>query len=611
MAVRVVVALTVALCTTTLPAGASGQVLSPRTVLTIHLGAETFPSSPILDAGIREALAARSDVPVDYFAEYLESDLFPGEDASLAFRDYIRRKYQGRRIDLVIAIADETLRFVLKHRAELFPEAPIVFTGLAVPDEMAREAGGGITGIKVGVAYTQTLGLALQLQPSTEHVFVVVSGTDKPTVESVRNQFRDLPRPVDLRFINEDTVPHLLAAVESVPPRSVILYIWHFQYKPGSLMYADEVARLVARAAPVPVYGTSDFYIGSGVVGGVVRDTRETGTHLGEMAVRILTGTRAQDIPIEVPRLLPYLDWRQLQRWGITAARVPAGALIKFREPSIWEQYKLYALGAVMVLLAQTALIAGLLVQRKRRRQAEEQVRGSQAELRASYEQIRHLGSRLLNAQDAERSRIARELHDDISQQVALLAIDLGRLRGSVQGQGEELRIGAVTRAHGLARSVHDLSHRLHPAKLQLIGLVPALDALQRELSRPDLAVTFTHDNVPPSLAPELTLCLFRIVQEALQNALKHSKAREVSVHLHSGPEEIVLTIVDDGVGFDIDRALGKGLGLISMRERLEPVGGRLEVRSTPGAGTRLEVRVPLPAAHSAEYTPPDKALAW
>jgi signal transduction histidine kinase len=160
-----------------------------------------------------------------------------------------------------------------------------------------------------------------------------------------------------------------------------------------------------------------------------------------------------------------------------------------------------------------------------------------------------------------------------------------------------------LTRAQGIAKSVHDLSHRLHPAKLRLIGLIPSLQALQREMSRAEIAITFTHDTVPSSVPPDLTLCLFRVVQEALQNALKYSKARQVSVHLRGTPKGIELAIVDDGVGFDVNGAWGKGLGLISMRERLEALGGTLAIRSKAGAGTRLEVVVPLQVAESAETT--------
>ena len=255
-------------------------------------------------------------MPIDYFAEYLESDLFPEEQASAALEDYIHRKFQGRRIDLVIAVTDTSLRFVLDHREELFPGAPIIFAGLVVP-EISRSAGGGITGITLGIAYAETLRLALELHPSTERVFVVAKGADDQTIGSVRAELSGFSRQVSLTYLNENTVPLLLSAVKAVPPRSVILYIWHTQQDPGIVMYPDEVARLVAEAAPVPVYGTSDFYIGTGVVGGVVRRTHETGIRIGEMALRILTGTRPQDIPIEAAQVVPVVDWRQVQRWGI------------------------------------------------------------------------------------------------------------------------------------------------------------------------------------------------------------------------------------------------------------------------------------------------------
>ena len=601
MSARIMLAFAATLCAPTLCTSVSAQVVPSRSVLIIHSGAETFPANPLLDAGIREVLASRSDMAIDCFSEYLESDFFPEETAELAFRDYIRRKYQGRMIDLVVAITDTALRFVLHHRGALFPDAPIVFSALAGAGEMSRSVGGGLTGLKVGTAYAETLKLALALHPSTEHVFVVANGRDAQTLEAVRAEFGNFSQTVSFTYLTAETVPRLLAAVKAIPPRNVILYIWHTQQDAGNVVYPDEIARLVARASPVPVYGTSDFYVGSGVVGGVVRGTRETGTRLGEMAIRILTGTRAQDIPIEVPQLVPYLDWRQLQRWGISEARVPSGALIRFKEPSPWDRYKAYILAAAAVLLAQTGLIAGLLVQRRRRRQAEEQVRGGQVELRASYNRIRDLASRLLNAQDTERSRIARELHDDISQQVALLAIDLELLSSAVQPDSEALAEEILNRTQTIAKSVHDLSHRLHPAKLRLIGLVSALHALQRELSRPETAITFTHDNVPSTVSPDLTVCLFRVVQEALQNALKYSKAHEVSVRLRGLPDGLALTIVDDGVGFDVNEASGRGLGLISMKERVEATGGALQIRSTPGAGTRLEVTVPLHSAQNAE----------
>ena len=600
MRARVVLALAATLCAPALHTSASAQVVSPRSVLVIHSGAESFPSNPILDAGIRETLASRSDLSIDYYTEYLESNLFPEERASLAFTDYIRRKYEGRKIDLVIAMTSAGLRFVLDHRGELFPDAPIVFFGLVAPYDITRDVGGGVTGITTGVAYAETLKLALALHPSTQRVFVVASGQDEQ-LRSVRAEFREFSGRVTITYLNEKTVPLLLSTVKAIPPGSVILYIWHSQTDPGNVVYTDRVARLVADGATVPVYGTSDLYIGAGIVGGVVRNTRETGRRIGEMALRILTGTRPQDIPIEAARVAPVVDWRQLQRWGIAPARLPAGSQVLFREPSAWERYKVYIVGAVTALFVQSALIGGLLIQRARRRKAEQEVHRSQAALRTSYARIRDLGSRLLDAQEEERSRIARELHDDISQQLVVLMLDMKLPARTPQGGAEAMAAEASKRLERIIRSVHALSHRLHPGWLRLLGLVEALEGLQAEMARPDVTITFTHENVPSKLAPVLTLSMFRIAQEALQNALKHSKARRVSMDLRGEFEAVALTIEDDGVGFDVDGAWGRGLGLISVHERIEAIGGALEIHSSPGAGTRLEVRVPSSVSHDSE----------
>ena len=132
------------------------------------------------------------------------------------------------------------------------------------------------------------------------------------------------------------------------------------------------------------------------------------------------------------------------------------------------------------------------------------------------------------------------------------------------------------------------------------------MQSLRLELSQSGIAIAFTHDNVPSTLSADLTLCLFRVVQEALQNAIKYSKAREVSVHLAGGPLGLTLTVVDDGVGFDVDAVWGKGLGLVSMKERLEAIGGSFEIRSNPGDGTRVEATVPLDVVQGGEATRPD-----
>jgi signal transduction histidine kinase len=294
------------------------------------------------------------------------------------------------------------------------------------------------------------------------------------------------------------------------------------------------------------------------------------------------------------------VDWRQLRRWGLDESRLPAGTRVMFREPSIWDQYQRYIVGALVVMLAQAALIAGLLVQRTKRQRVERELRGSQDKLRVSYDRIRDLSRRLLGEQEAERGRIARELHDDISQQLAILSIELDGLRSDQLQVHDAKRLSqAMETTQGISTSVRELSHRLHPAKLRLIGLVAALDSLRRDLSPPQLPIAFCHRDVPAQIDLNIALCVFRIAQEALANAVKHGDAGHISLDLTGGPSGVALTITDDGKGFDVDNPPNAGLGLISMAERVEAVGGVLEIHATT-SGTRVRVTVPIQAPESA-----------
>lgn len=574
-----------------------------RTVLTIHLGPEDYPSNPVMDAGIRETLMAAPEAPIDYFTEYLDSDrLLPDRTAS-ALAAYIRDKYQTRRIDLVIAMTDLSLQFVLDRRAELFPNAPIVFAAPTLPDASVQNAGAGVTGVTLSNAYPETLNLALRLHPDTAQVFVIASSPNERSVESVRSSLQEFSRGVRLTFVNEQTLPNLIARVKGVRAGSLILYIWHAQREPGNVVYPDRIARMVAEAATVPVYGTSDFYIGSGVVGGVMRRNRETGRRVGAMARQILNGARAQDIPIESARVVPVFDWRQLRRWNIDESTLPPGSDVQFRVPTVWETYRWYVAGTVIVVAAQLLLIAGLLRQRARRRRAEEKIRTSEATLRESYERIRQLAGQLINAQEATRADIARELHDGICQELAALSIEIAMLKDS-SGRIEETQtqhaIQTIQReTQQISEGIRRLSHDLHPATLRLLGLVSALKAHCREVEkRNGVEVRFTANGDVGQLEQDLVLCLFRIGQEALRNGIVHGRAARFTVSLARSDDHVELTVTDDGCGFNVEtvRRTGRGLGLVSMEERARLFGGDVEIVSQPQRGTTICFRAPVRA---------------
>jgi PAS domain S-box-containing protein len=238
------------------------------------------------------------------------------------------------------------------------------------------------------------------------------------------------------------------------------------------------------------------------------------------------------------------------------------------------------------------------------RRQAEDGLLASQRELRL-------LTGRLLEAQEGERRRIARELHDDLNQGLALLSIELDLLGQKPPASTREVAsniLGLSTRVKELSSAVHDLSHQLHPSKLEQLGLVTAIRALCTELKHHHgLEVSFTHHDVPDAIPHGTALCLYRIVQEALRNVVKHGETEQAVIALSGIPGGIRLRIGDNGAGFDATSAHGNGgLGLVSMRERLNLVGGQMVIDSRPGRGTRIDVRVPLrePAESVQENSP-------
>jgi PAS domain S-box-containing protein len=213
-------------------------------------------------------------------------------------------------------------------------------------------------------------------------------------------------------------------------------------------------------------------------------------------------------------------------------------------------------------------------------------------------ETLCELGGRLISAQEEERSRVARELHDDVNQRMAVLSIQLDQLQQDLHMSLDlSLRYKDLkAQVQEISNDIHRLSYRLHPAKLDHLGLGAAVESLCAELSESgQLQIKFYKSRVPANLPPDITLCIFRIAQEALHNCLKHSGARAVEVRLERSKSDIHLSVSDDGCGFDQESALiRKGLGFISMQERLRLVDGCVQIHSKPLRGTRIEVLVPL-----------------
>lgn len=215
------------------------------------------------------------------------------------------------------------------------------------------------------------------------------------------------------------------------------------------------------------------------------------------------------------------------------------------------------------------------------------------AEARRTQESLRRISGSLIEAQEQERHRIARELHDDLGQELALVNVMLDKLKEESDASLEPALSDLSSRVAAISETTRELSHGLYPTQLEYLGLQKALRKLCNEIQRgKEILVHLTID-LPGKLQAPTSLSLYRVAQETLHNIITHSQAKNVKVELATDKGQILLRIADDGVGFDVSLE-GAGLGLASMRQRVQALGGSIHISSSSGAGTQIEVRVPL-----------------
>ena len=549
------------------------------------------PGIAVLDQSISDGLAS-STYHVDLYNETLESTLFSDDATQHRIRDFYIRKYLDRKPELIITVGPASLRFMIESHESAFPNIPIIFCGTT--EEMLEQLKPTLhfTGVWAVADPEKTLIAALRMLPGTKHVVVVggISKFDQAVEATARASFHNYESRYEFTYLTDLDMPSLLVRLKHLPNNSIIYHTSITLDAAGNrFIDAAQSVPLIASAANAPIFVMDDVDLGQGTVGGYLVSWAADGRVAAAMALRVLNGERPQNIPIVKNKNIYLFDWRALNRWGIKETNLPPGRTVLFRKPSTWEHTKRFWLIALPIILSLSILAAYLHFSRKHIKLAKD------AQL--------HLSGLLINAQEEERSRIASELHDDFSQRLALLSLGL-------ENAADELPDSSVTvkrqlqklfdSASELGADIHTVSHRLHSSTLESLGLVPGVSALCKEFTdRYGIEVDFSADGIPRRLHPDVALCLFRIIQEGLQNLKKHSGVTKAQVKLWTAGDKILMSVCDKGRGFDLKQSTNNGgLGIRSMEERARLLCGRFEIHSEPMRGTRIEACVPLQPVH-------------
>jgi PAS domain S-box-containing protein len=710
-----------------------------KRVLVIYSDDVDHPAHQMTQRGIRAVFGSSKLFDVQLYTEYLDVSRFGGLANDRAMVNLLHSKYSGMEIHAIITVYPYAADFLLAERRTLFPEVPIIaaeLTSRSAAENLERSpARRFVTGTILGDNIAAIMDDALRVRPQTKRI-ALVAGTapnDSQGEQIFRSWFMTSAGRLDLVDLTGLSIEETLSRAGTLEPDTLVFYSTLFRDGAGKSFVPREALSLIARAANVPVFGLYESYLGFGIVGGRLVSLEEQGKEAAALALRILGGEAPASIPFGGERAyVTAYDWRELKRWNIPEAALPPGSEIRYRIPSFWEEYRGLILGVISLVIIETGLILGLLINVRRRRKAELSLResedrvklavssagaglwswdvstgvfwatergrelfgfapeeplnnermlslihpadrdlvrlslqqaaesGEEATLeyrvvppdgnvrwisargrlqqnmpgkskrlmgtcvdvtarKAAEETMRQhekelmtLTGRLISTQEEELRRLSRDLHDDLTQRLAVLAIDAGMLEKTLrplQPQASQELADLKTQLIEVSDEVHNLSRQLHPSILDDLGLVQAIQSECDTFSRrTGIALSFEPETILVSIPPDSALCLYRVMQEALQNIAKHAKARAARIVLQDLPDGVHLMIQDSGIGFDVNQSAGKGgIGLSGMRERARLVNGTVSVVSEPGNGTRIHVIIPVRGTHHVQTEYPDR----
>jgi PAS domain S-box-containing protein len=360
-------------------------------VLAIFTDRSDMTANVLVEQTIRSTLLKQFDVRLDFHAEYLGERPFPAEEYG-AFRDHLIRKYHGTRFDVILAVVDDAIQFVLSHAPEVFPGVPIVvFGGRNVIEDSGKIR--RLTGVlepslsssfKEGVEFIRTL------QPGVREIFVVsgAAASDLSRAALARQVLGGSQTNVTITYLGGLSFENLQLRLSSLPPNSAILFLSMREDGDGDTFTTASTVGPIARSANAPVYALSGASLGSGILASVMTDQEAMSRETAEILVRILRGVPVEEIPIRNSNRVVMADWREIRRWNIEESNVPPNAYVRYREPTFWDAYKWYIIGVLGMCFIEGLLIVALLFLHSKRKRAEAAARQNEALLQSTIDAL-------------------------------------------------------------------------------------------------------------------------------------------------------------------------------------------------------------------------------
>jgi signal transduction histidine kinase len=610
----------------------SNRVIAAQTpvtkkVLLIFSESRDLPGNVMMEQAVRSEILKSSTNPIEFYTESLDAGRFPNPRHYRQFQDYIKNRYAGQHLDLVLTFMSRDFQLARQLPTSLVTNIPLVYVvvnDLDMPDEPGALP---FTGVFQRFDIEGTLRFVFHLQPETRRVVVIggVSKADRATLARI-SEIAPTIAGVDFEFWTNRPIADIFQDVKSLPPGTVILLSTIQRDVTGQPFYTSQIAQSLAPAASVPVYVLGAGSIGSGALGGNVIDLEGLGTDVGKLSSQLLAGMSVSNLPVQVRTSgIPMVDWRSLQRWEIKADRLPADCVIQYRPHTMWETHRTLIFFTGTILVAQALTIAGLLVQRRHRRRAEAEILQQRTEL-AHVARISTMG------------QLASALTHELNQPLGAILRNAEAAEIFLQGSQpnlEELRAILTDIRRDDKRAVNVIGRmrslykrrNLTMGRLDLRELVDDTIALaQSDIKQRQVRITLHLPSHLPAAQGDrvhLQQVLLNLILNGMDamNSIPKSK-RSLTVRVaETAKKNLSVAVTDCGTGispndaaqvfepFFTTKSNGMGMGLAISRNIIEAHGGDIWMESSGMDGTTFTFILPpagvekvhagdLPASH-------------